>query len=82
MQNIACESLGMLEGLLEADGFTIEAINAQTDRIPDAAGYSAVIILGGPMAVYDDFPYLQKELELLRAAAKNDVSVLGICLGS
>ena len=82
VQNIACESLGTLEDLLEADGFTIETVNAQTDRIPDAAGYSAVIILGGPMAVYDDFPYLQKEQEMVRGAVKNDIPVLGICLGS
>ncbi|MGI0020872.1 MAG: type 1 glutamine amidotransferase [Nitrososphaera sp.] len=82
VQNIACESLGTLEDLLEADGFSIETVNAQTDRIPDAAGYSAVIILGGPMAVYDNFQYLHREQELVRDAVKNDIPVLGICLGS
>jgi len=82
VQNIACESLGTLEDLLEADGFTIETVNAQVDDIPKATDYSAVIILGGPMAVYDNFPYLQKEQELVRDAVDNDVPVLGICLGS
>src|ERR1044072_2759449 len=34
------------------------------------------------MAVYDNFPYLQKEQELIRDAIKNVIPVLGICLGS
>jgi GMP synthase-like glutamine amidotransferase len=34
------------------------------------------------MAVYDNFPYLQKEQELIRNAMKNDTPVLGVCLGS
>ena len=82
VQNIACESLGTLEDLLEADGFTIETVNAQVYAIPKATDYSAVIILGGPMAVYDNFPYLQKEQELVRDAVENNIPVLGICLGS
>lgn len=34
------------------------------------------------MAVYDNLSYLQKEQELIRDAIKNDIPVLGICLGS
>ena len=34
------------------------------------------------MAVYDNFPYLQREQELIRDAMKNDTPVLGLCLGS
>ena len=34
------------------------------------------------MSVYDDLPYLKKEQELIRNAMKNDIPVLGICLGS
>jgi GMP synthase-like glutamine amidotransferase len=82
VQNIACESLGTLEGLLKNDGFVIETVNAQTDRIPKAKDYSAVVILGGPMAVYDNFSYLQKEQQLVRDAVKDGIPVLGICLGS
>jgi GMP synthase (glutamine-hydrolysing) len=45
-------------------------------------GYDTIVILGGPMSVYDNLPYLQKEQELIRNAMKNDTPVLGICLGS
>ena len=34
------------------------------------------------MSVYDNFPYLKKEQELISNAIKNDIPVLGICLGS
>jgi GMP synthase-like glutamine amidotransferase len=82
VKNIACETLGTLEGLFRADGYEIEAANAQ-DWVPaKAADYSAIVILGGPMAVYDDFPYLQREQELIRDAIKNNVPTMGICLGS
>jgi GMP synthase-like glutamine amidotransferase len=45
-------------------------------------GYDAIVILGGPMAVYDNLTYLQKEQELIRNAIKNETPLLGICLGS
>lgn len=82
VQNIACETLGTLEQLLKADSFEVEKKSAQDMQSTDASGYSAVVILGGPMAVYDDLPFLQMEQELIRDAIRNDVPVLGICLGS
>lgn len=83
MQNIACETLGTLEQMFRSDGFEIEKVNAQSDPVPvSSKGYGAVIILGGPMAVYDNLPYLQREQDLIRDAIKNDTPVLGVCLGS
>ncbi len=82
MQNISCETLGTLERLFRADGFEIENKNAAELESASSAGYSAIVILGGPMAVYDNLPYLQKEQEMIRGAMKNNVPVLGMCLGS
>jgi GMP synthase-like glutamine amidotransferase len=82
VQNIACETLGTLESLFRADGFEVETISAQDGVSANSVGYSAVVILGGPMAVYDNLPYLQEEQDLIRDAIKNDIPVLGICLGS
>lgn len=83
VQNIACETLGTLEQMFKSDGFEIEKVNVQSDPLPSGSkGYAAIIILGGPMAVYDNLPYLQREQDLIRDAIKNDTHVLGICLGS
>jgi GMP synthase-like glutamine amidotransferase len=66
-----------------ADGFTIDSINAQTDRLPDSIEqFAGVVILGGPMAVYDDFKYLLEEQALVRKAINSKIPLLGICLGS
>ncbi|MHB8160127.1 MAG: type 1 glutamine amidotransferase [Thermoleophilia bacterium] len=47
-------------------------------------GWDALIILGGPMAVYEteSKPYLNDELTLIGKAVAADVPTLGICLGS
>jgi GMP synthase (glutamine-hydrolysing) len=83
VQNIRCETLGLLEGMFVHDGHHIEKVNMQNDPLPTSPlGYDAIVILGGPMAVYDNLPYLQKEQELIRNAMRNDIPVLGICLGS
>ncbi|MDQ4050896.1 MAG: type 1 glutamine amidotransferase [Thermoproteota archaeon] len=83
VQNIAYEPLGLLEKMFVSDGYNIEKINAQNDPVPSSPlGYDAVIILGGPMAVYDNLVYLQEEQELIRNAIKNETPLLGICLGS
>lgn len=69
--------------MFRSDGFEIEKIDAQNGSVPATSkGYAAVVILGGPMAVYDNLPYLQQEQELIRDAMKNNTPVLGVCLGS
>ena len=65
------------------DGYSVQKVNAQNDPLPSSPlGYDTIVILGGPMSVYDNFPYLKKEQELISNAIKNDIPVLGICLGS
>ncbi len=82
VQNISCETLGTLEKMFKEDGFAVENVNAQQGIPASSKGYSAIVILGGPMAVYDDLPYLKKEQALIRDAMKNKIPVLGVCLGS
>ena len=81
--NIDIETLGTLEPLFHSDGFQIEEIKAQEYSVPiNPDQYSAIVILGGPMAVYDNLGYLRREQELIRNAMRKEVPVLGICLGS
>jgi GMP synthase (glutamine-hydrolysing) len=83
VQNIQCETLGLLEQMFVHDGYHIEKVNTPNNAVPtNPLGYDAIVILGGPMAVYENLPYLAKEQELIRNAMKNDTPVLGICLGS
>ena len=48
------------------------------------AGFGGLIVMGGPMAVYeaDRYPFLAAEMNLIRRAAQASLPVLGICLGA
>jgi GMP synthase (glutamine-hydrolysing) len=83
IQNIDFETLGTFEELFESDGYQVENIKAQSELIPlRGEDYEAIVILGGPMSVYDKPTYIEKEQYLVRDAIKTKVPVLGICLGS
>jgi GMP synthase-like glutamine amidotransferase len=43
--------------------------------------YSGLCFMGGPMSVNDDLPWLPPTLELIRAADRAGVPVIGHCLG-
>ena len=83
IQNIECETLGILEPLLLADGYEIQNVLAK--ELPgqiNPEAYKAIIVLGGPMSAYDDLKYLNFEKLLIKNAVFKQVPVLGICLGS
>ena len=83
IQNIACETLGAFEDLIASDGYSLYHVHPPSDPIPKSAGdFSAIILLGGPMSVYDEITYLNREQELIRDAFKRNVPTLGVCLGS
>ena len=48
--------------------------------LPDVSRYSALIIMGGPMGVYEDFASKDDEVTLINAAI-GAIPTLGICLG-
>jgi GMP synthase-like glutamine amidotransferase len=52
------------------------------DTVPqDAAAYSGLVFMGGPMSVNDDLPWIPKTEALIRDAVAKDVPLLGHCLG-
>jgi GMP synthase-like glutamine amidotransferase len=48
----------------------------------DAGGCSGLAVMGGPMSANDDLPWIAPLLELLRAAVRREVPVVGHCLGA
>lgn len=43
--------------------------------------YAGVVLMGGPMSANDDLPWIPLVLELIRDAVRNDLPLLGHCLG-
>lgn len=54
------------------------------EKLPGLSDFDLLIIMGGPMNIYEDtaFPYLKKERSFIQAAIGAGRHVLGICLGA
>ncbi len=85
-QHVPFELLGTLNPLFKSFGFRIKYVNfgRYPKSRPSLDGYHGLIVLGGPMSVYDDagFPHLLTEVELIRDALQRGIPILGICLGA
>jgi GMP synthase-like glutamine amidotransferase len=51
------------------------------EMLPEPAGISGLAMMGGPMSVNDDLPWIGPMLDLIRAAAGSGIPVIGHCLG-
>jgi len=85
-QHVAFELLGTLNPLLKSYGFRIKYVNFSRNPAarPSLDGYAGLILLGGPMSVYDTatHPHLETELRLIDDALERGIPILGICLGA
>lgn len=81
IQNTRLEGAGVLKKLLLDDGFTLDVIDAQSQNVPQRQ-YSMGIILGGPQGANDLHTYLRREIQIIQDYVKNEIPLLGICLGS
>ncbi|MGB3513198.1 MAG: glutamine amidotransferase [Microcoleaceae cyanobacterium] len=86
IRHIAFENLGSLDVVLEEKGYASEYLEATPgflDEI-DPLTPDLVIILGGPIGVYDeqDYPFISQELDLLKQRLAAEKPTLGICLGA
>jgi GMP synthase (glutamine-hydrolysing) len=81
IQNTRNEGIATLGKLFEEDGFSITTVLAKKEKIPSIKP-RVIVILGAPESANDDLSYLKEELALIQNAVKNEIPVLGICLGS
>jgi GMP synthase (glutamine-hydrolysing) len=83
-QHIDCEGPGLLLDILKSKKIDLEIIKAyKGDSVPETLG-DGLIVLGGPMGVYDqgNYPWLKLELHAIRKCLELSLPLLGICLGS
>lgn len=73
-----------LGAALEAAGLPTRVCRTWAgDGVPDTADdLVGLVVMGGTMAAYEDFPGRSAELALLRAALDAEIPVLGVCLGA
>jgi GMP synthase (glutamine-hydrolysing) len=86
LSHVAFEDLGSLEAPLLERGFAIENVLAATAHfpLPQADCCDLLVILGGPIGVYDtqDYPFLSDEIACIRQRLAARKPILGICLGA
>ncbi len=84
LQHAPNEPMGLIEKILEEKEIEYEYLKVyETNEVPEIQA-THIVIMGGPMGVYDEkeYPFLKQEKEVLRQVFKDNVPVLGICLGS
>jgi GMP synthase (glutamine-hydrolysing) len=86
LRHVAFEDLGSFAPVLERHGFTITTREAGLDDLAaiDPPAAELLIVLGGPIGVYEEasYPFVADELRLLERRFAADRPILGICLGA
>jgi GMP synthase-like glutamine amidotransferase len=82
-RHAATEGPGYLATFLDAQKIPWQLIKIdEGDALPASIkGYSGIALMGGPMSVNDDLPWIPPLLDLIREAAREDIPLLGHCLG-
>ncbi|UKJ06605.1 type 1 glutamine amidotransferase [Solitalea lacus] len=84
-QHVPFEGLGFIETWINEKGFQLSHTKFfENELMPDLNEIDWLIVMGGPMGVYDEeqYPWLKAEKEFILQAIKADKIVLGICLGA
>ena len=77
------EGAGYLADFLDAQNipWQLHEIDEAKPAPASILAYSGMVLMGGPMSVNDDLPWIAPILGLIREAIDNDIPVLGHCLG-
>lgn len=85
IQHLAFEDLGILEDTFYEHDYRVRYFEAGVDDLQKAFEYEGlVIILGGPIGVYEteDYPFLNDEIAYLKQRLAKNLPTSGICLGA
>jgi GMP synthase (glutamine-hydrolysing) len=84
LQHAGCEGPGLIarEAMRRGLQFSIRHLD-RGEPVPDPDEVEALIVMGGPMAVYESrsYPFLTQEVRLIEDLLRRRQPVLGICLG-
>ncbi|MYC13454.1 MAG: amidotransferase [Gemmatimonadetes bacterium] len=85
LQHVPFEGLGSIASWAKARRAQISRTRLFAgEALPSADEIDLLIVLGGPMGVYDerDYPWLIREKDFLKQAIDTGTHILGVCLGA
>ncbi len=84
-QHVHYEDLGCIDSWCKTNNHPVSYTRFyEKHSIPDIDSYDWLIVMGGPMGIYDEdeFPWLKSEKQAIREAIVAGKTVIGICLGA
>ena len=85
LQHIDFEGLGEIAGWAESRGYEVSRTKLyEGEAVPSPSDLDLLVVMGGPMGVHDRSrsPWLAQELRFIETIVRNDIPVLGVCLGA
>ncbi len=85
IQHVPFEGLGSIESWALRGGHRLSATRFhRRDSLPEMNDFDRLVIMGGPMNIYEEviYPWLAAEKTFLRQAIDIGKPVIGICLGA
>jgi GMP synthase-like glutamine amidotransferase len=85
IQHVAFEGLGHIGTWIIDHGHSLTMTRLYAgESLPDPADFDRLVIMGGPMNIYEDerYPWLAGERRFIRQAIAAGKSAVGICLGA
>ena len=86
LRHVAFEDLGLIEQVLADHSITCRYLDIGVDDLgaADPLADDYMVVLGGPIAVYEDdlYPYLKDEIAFIKRRLDADRPLVGICLGA
>jgi GMP synthase-like glutamine amidotransferase len=83
-QHVAVEHPGSFRDIMREAGHSMHAVELdENEPIPDLAGYDILLVMGGPMDVWEEdiYPWLKAEKAAIREWVAAGRPYLGMCLG-
>jgi len=84
IKHVEIEGPGLIEYHLNRKKIPYKILHLKSGvRLPKLDGFTHIIILGGPMNVYEEdrYPFLKEEDLFIKEAIQRGKAILGICLG-
>jgi len=85
IKHVDAEGPGLIEYCLAHEKISYKVLNLKPNvHFPKLDGFTHIIILGGPMNVYEEnrYPFLKDEDLFIKEAIQRRKTILGICLGA
>ena len=84
ISHVCFEDAGTLEDALAARDIELAYLQAGVDDLSPAGAADLLIVLGGPIGVYevDRYPFLKDEFAVVEKAIARGRPIVGICLGA